>query len=133
MKSTIDSAKKPKRGRPSVDTEAVNVRMSTGILGTIDDWRRKQEDLPGRPEAIRRLLELALAKTSTKRGTEPDSPHRAGIRAKEAADASEMASHELDRLGDPSATDDERLLRKRRLMKGPKEFRDIRNNARIKR
>ena len=56
-----------------------------------------------------------------------------GMRAKKAADASEMASHELDRLGDPSATDDERLLRKRRLMKGPKEFRDIRNNARIKR
>jgi len=60
MKSTIESAKKSKRGRPSVDTEAVNVRMSTGILGTIDDWRRKQEDLPGRPEAIRRLVELGL-------------------------------------------------------------------------
>jgi hypothetical protein len=56
-----------------------------------------------------------------------------GMRAKKAVDASEMASHELDRLGDPSATDDERLLRKRRLMKGPKEFRDIRNDARIKR
>jgi hypothetical protein len=55
------------------------------------------------------------------------------MRAKKAVDASEMASHELDRLGDPSATDDERLLRKRRLMKGPKEFRDIRNDARIKR
>jgi hypothetical protein len=26
----------------------------------LDDWRRKQEDLPGRPEAIRRLVELGL-------------------------------------------------------------------------
>jgi hypothetical protein len=48
------------RGRPPVDTEAVNVRMAT--LETIDDWRRKQQDLPGRPEAIRRLVELGLKK-----------------------------------------------------------------------
>jgi hypothetical protein len=61
MASTIYSAKKPKRGRPSVETEAVNVRMSTMSLKAIDDWRRKQEDLPGRPEAIRRLVELGLA------------------------------------------------------------------------
>ncbi|MBP1297418.1 hypothetical protein ACVL91_009818 [Bradyrhizobium elkanii] len=25
-----------------------------------DDWRRKQADLPGRPEAIRRLVEIGL-------------------------------------------------------------------------
>jgi hypothetical protein len=60
MKSTIDGAKKSKRGRPPVDTEAVNVRMSVETLGTIDGWRRKQGDLPGRPEAIRRLVKLAL-------------------------------------------------------------------------
>jgi len=28
----------------------------------LDDWRRKQADLPGRPEAIRRLVELGLKK-----------------------------------------------------------------------
>jgi hypothetical protein len=38
-----------------------------------------------------------------------------------------MAGQEIDRLGDPSATDEERQLRKRRLIKGPKEFRDIRS------
>jgi hypothetical protein len=26
----------------------------------LDDWRRRQDDLPGRPEAIRRLVELGL-------------------------------------------------------------------------
>ena len=26
----------------------------------LDDWRRKQDDLPGRPEAIRRLVEIGL-------------------------------------------------------------------------
>jgi hypothetical protein len=59
MKSTIDSAKKP-RGRPPVRTEAVNVRLPVTSLQVIDDWRRKQDDLPGRPEAIRRLVELGL-------------------------------------------------------------------------
>jgi hypothetical protein len=39
-----------------------------------------------------------------------------------------MASQEIDRLSDTSATDEERQRRKRRLVKGPKEFRDIRGN-----
>jgi hypothetical protein len=29
-------------------------------ISAIDDWRRKQDDLPGRPEAIRRLVEIGL-------------------------------------------------------------------------
>jgi hypothetical protein len=36
-----------------------------------------------------------------------------------------MAAQEIDRISDPSATKEERQLRKRRLIKGPKEFRDI--------
>ena len=49
------------------------------------------------------------------------------------AKASEMAGEEIDRLGDPLATDEERQLRKQRLIKGPQEFRDIRSNrAKIK-
>jgi hypothetical protein len=44
-----------------------------------------------------------------------------------------MAGEEIDRLGDPLATDEERQLRKQRLIKGPQEFRDIRSNrAKIK-
>jgi hypothetical protein len=50
----------------------------------------------------------------------------------EAAKASEMASQAIDRLADPLATDEERQHRKRRLIKGPKEFREIRiNRAKI--
>jgi hypothetical protein len=60
MKSTLYSAKKPKMGRPSVDSEAVNVRITREGLETLDNWRRKQPDLPGRPEAIRRLVEIGL-------------------------------------------------------------------------
>jgi hypothetical protein len=50
------------------------------------------------------------------------------VRANNAAKASEMAGREIDLLGDPSAPDEERELRKQRLIKRPQEFRDIRSN-----
>jgi hypothetical protein len=58
--STNLSAKKPKKGRPGVDSEAVNVRMERPQLILLDDWRRVQADMPTRPEAMRRLIDLAL-------------------------------------------------------------------------
>ncbi|OYU37585.1 MAG: hypothetical protein CFE33_19880 [Pseudorhodobacter sp. PARRP1] len=45
-----------KRGRPSVDTEAVNLRVSRDLIAAIDDRRRSEPDLPTRPEMIRRAL-----------------------------------------------------------------------------
>ena len=60
MKSTISNVKKLKRGRPPVDSEAITVRMPMNALQKLDDWRRGESDLPGRPEAIRRLVELGL-------------------------------------------------------------------------
>jgi metal-responsive CopG/Arc/MetJ family transcriptional regulator len=38
----------------------ISVRLNEEFLKRIDEWRRKQDDLPGRPEAIRRLVELGL-------------------------------------------------------------------------
>ena len=58
---SIASAKKPVRGRPSVDSEAVNVRLDRSAIAALDNWRRGQAELPTRPEAIRRLMELGLA------------------------------------------------------------------------
>jgi len=60
MTSRINNIKKSKRGRPPVESEAITVRMAVTALHDLDDWRRKQDDLPGRPEAIRRLCELGL-------------------------------------------------------------------------
>ena len=36
------------------------MRVSPEWLGTIDGWRREQEDIPSRAEAIRRLTAIAL-------------------------------------------------------------------------
>lgn len=47
-------------GRPKVDSEAVNVRIERDGLIALDDWRKAQSDVPSRPEAIRRLLQLGL-------------------------------------------------------------------------
>jgi hypothetical protein len=60
MTSRINTIKKSKRGRPPVDSEAITVRIAVDALKTLDDWRREQDDLPGRPEAIRRLVDLGL-------------------------------------------------------------------------
>ena len=38
----------------------VMVRVQPDMAKEIDDWRRRQDDLPGRPEAIRRLVEIGL-------------------------------------------------------------------------
>jgi hypothetical protein len=38
----------------------IPVMMAATDVATIDEWRRKQADLPSRSEAIRRLLELGL-------------------------------------------------------------------------
>lgn len=42
------------------------------------------------------------------------------------AKATELAAREIDRVADKAATVEERATRKRRLIKGPKEFRDVR-------
>ena len=105
---------KKKRGAPGKG-ELISLRLAPGLRARVDRWAASQKDAPSRPEAIRRLVELGLAP-------------RAGVRPEKAAKAAEMASQEIDRLGDPSATDEERKLRKRRLIKGPKEFQELRRN-----
>jgi len=48
--------------RPTDDPKGttLQMRVSAGYLKSIDEWRRKQDDLPSRSEAIRRLVELGL-------------------------------------------------------------------------
>ena len=54
-------AKRPP-GRPSLRPQdrVFQMRVSEQFLRMVDDWRRRQIDLPSRAEAIRRLVELAV-------------------------------------------------------------------------
>jgi hypothetical protein len=114
---SVTGRKKKREAPPSGKGTPIGLRLAPATLARVDRWAASQQDDPSRPEAIRRLVELALAVAR---------PARA--RTKTAAKAAEMASEEIDRLGDPSASDEERQLRKRRLIKGPKEFLDLRRN-----
>ena len=40
----------------------IQVRMSRDLRDALDDHRRNEPDLPTRPEAIRRILKLVLAR-----------------------------------------------------------------------
>jgi hypothetical protein len=72
-----------------------------------------------RPEAIREILEQALEHSQPRRVV---GPHKG------ASKAVVMAGKELDRLGDTSATEEERQSRKHRILKGPREFREMRED-----
>ena len=143
-----------KRGPPPTGKGApVMVRLQPNQMAALDTWIVEQDDAPSRPEAMRRLFELGLkhAPRRSEHSTEPIvtaapaepaslwpmptdveqaiSTARQPItqrRPKAASKASDMAGKQIDKLGDASATNEERQSRKRRLLKGPKEFRDIR-------
>jgi metal-responsive CopG/Arc/MetJ family transcriptional regulator len=48
--------------------ERFNMRASKDLFEKLDNWRRDQPDIPGRSEAIRRLVELGLAAAPKRRG-----------------------------------------------------------------
>jgi hypothetical protein len=87
-------------------------------LRQIEQWQR-EHGAKTRSEAIQRLVERALRSNAERQ------PSR-----KAAATASELAAREIDRLADPSATKEEQAKRKRRLIKGPREFRRLRRDVR---
>jgi hypothetical protein len=93
------------------------VRMQPDPLSALDKWVAKQPDQPTRPEAVRRLVELGLTvKTPARHISEPGRKLR----------AQELAAKAIEKIIDPSAPPEERAQRRRRLTKGPTEFREDR-------
>jgi hypothetical protein len=110
-----------KRGPPATGKgEPILVRLQPAQLAALDAWIARQDAQLSRPEAIRRLLEQALAVSQ---------PVKSRTQ-KARSTALDLASMQLDRLLDRSAPDEERQRRKQRLLKGPKEFRDMRDAVR---
>jgi hypothetical protein len=99
------------------------MRWQAAELEPIDSWRRGQSELPSRTEAIRRLVELGLGSAPT---AKPSSK-------KSVSKATALAAEQIDRLQrDKPVSGDERARRKRRLLKGPSEFRNIRKDSKSK-
>jgi hypothetical protein len=108
---------KKDRASPEQDPFSA-VRLSPKLTAAIDKWA-EENGVSSRSEAIRRLLDLGLAASRPLR--------RRNLEA--ASKALELAAQELDKLIDPSTPDEERKKRKRRLLRGPKEFRDMRGDV----
>ena len=106
---------------PTGKGEPILVRLQPVLLADVDAWIAHQTVELSRPEAIRRLVEQALTGSPTGQRS-----------AKARSKARQLASAQLDKLIDPSAPEEERQQRKQRLLKGPKEFRDTRNQIRSK-
>ena len=60
----------------------------------------------------------------------PAKPPHVSSRVEKRDEAANLAGQAIDRLADRSATSEERETRKRRLLKGPKEFRNLRGDQR---
>ena|SRR5689334_12996447 len=94
----------------------VTIPLSGSFLKKIDEWRRHQRTRPSLAIAVRRLAQRGLAGSLT-------SPRKDRSTRK----AAEMANREIERrLADQAVNQEERARRKRQLIQGPREFRNIR-------
>jgi hypothetical protein len=93
----------------------VGFRADPATRAAIIKWAESQPDQPTLSEAIRRLVELGLTIRS-----KPKHPAGRSTRAKE------LASATIDSLTAGAPNNDEKASRKRRLIKGPEEFQEMR-------
>jgi Arc/MetJ-type ribon-helix-helix transcriptional regulator len=112
------SQKRARRGRKASGEATIGVRLPQEVINAIDAWATR-EGAASRSEAIRRLIDQSLTATRLS-----GHPHKGAFRARE------MANQALDLLSNPSLPDEELKRRKRRLTKGPKEFREMRGKSR---
>src|SRR5947209_19117292 len=98
MAKSITRKRKRGRGRPRINPTSIHLSLAPDLLARVDEFLSDQKDNPSRPEAVRRLVELGLA------GMEPMRRRSPKARAK----ALDLASKQIDKLVDRSASDEER-------------------------
>jgi hypothetical protein len=110
------SVKRKKAGRPATGTEPLyGVRITDALMTQIMNWASTNNAT--RSEAIRRLTELGLTVKA---------PGRPASRSDRRLRAQDLAAKAIDKIGDPSMPPEQHAQRRRRLTKGPEEFRDVR-------
>jgi hypothetical protein len=91
--------------------------MTNEFQDLVRAWAAKQSDKPALATAIRRLVELGL---------KAEKPVKAPRSTRNKVRAAELAAKTIEKMIDPSAPAEERAQRRRRLTKGPTEFREHR-------
>ena len=118
-KAKIKRRKAPRFGAPCHRVRpVVSLRLPRELTAAVEAWAKRQPDKLSRSKAFRQLVEMALA------DERPASSRSSKARSK----ASELAGKEIDRMADQTATAEDRESRKRRLLTGPKEFREMRRD-----
>src|SRR6516165_3640916 len=100
-------SKKRRGPAPTGQGIQIQVRIQPEKLSQLDRWIADQKGKLSRPEAIRRIVERTLARSSR--------PKRVGKR--KAQVASDLAAHAADRILDKSLPPEEQQRRKRALIK----------------
>jgi len=60
--------KKPPKPGDTIEIRRINLAVPLAWANKVDDWRRRQPDLPNMSEAIRRLVEMSLESKGGKHG-----------------------------------------------------------------
>jgi hypothetical protein len=108
---------KKSRGRPAGTkySETIPARLEPATVASLDAWAASHD--VSRSEAIRRLVELGLKVRM---------PARPVIKPGRRLRAQELATKVIEKIIDPTAPPEEKAQRRRRLTKGPTEFREDR-------
>src|ERR1700724_4070043 len=120
MAKSIRVTTKKKRGRPATTGRGTQVgeRWHPTELAAIDAWIASSPDKNiTRAHAIRRLVALGLR---VKTPAQPIGKPGRRLRAQE------LATKAIEKIIDPAAAPEEQAQRRRRLTKGPSEFREDR-------
>jgi hypothetical protein len=94
----------------------IGFRADDVTRASIVKWAESQPDRPTLSDAIRRLVEIGLTIGAKEKQTTAATADR----------AKELASKAIDSLTAGAPNNDEKASRKRRLIKGPEEFREVR-------
>jgi len=117
MAKAISVNQKVRGQAPTGRNPVSAVRLPAELVAAIDRWAVR-EQVGSRSEAIRHLVELGLA-----------AARLTGERnLQSASKASRLAAEQISKLLDPLLPEDEKRARRRRLVKGPREFRHVRGD-----
>ena len=109
---------KKRIGRPPGKrfSETIPARLEPQTISAVEAWAAAHD--ASRSEAIRRLVELGLNVKAKGR------PKRGGTKQR----ARELAGAAVDEMTDTTASPEDQASRKRRLIKGPEEFQNVRRD-----
>jgi hypothetical protein len=135
-KSAVVLPKPNRGGRPATGRDPVRaIRLPDEFVAEVDAGAAKQDDRPGRSEAIRSLIARGLkakpiSNERSWRGRSLDLGTMAKIapaaKAARSSHAAEVAAVAIDRMADPAAHLEGREELRRRPAKGRPEFNEVR-------